>query len=302
MTNAKSLKRSQRASFQFLIAVAFQTLLASGCGDSQSPTSPPSGQATVAQVDAPAAPVVASDNSLTVEEYILLEVPAPDRDWSGEDMVKAAKVFSSLAQDEPQKLPRHESERSGKVFARLTSPQNLDQFKNHTLPLKARMALGLTYFEAYNQVFKVYLAAFLNKNVRDSEAIEVTGALLRLTVVLLELIEEWRPTITMDDPNYQVRMQGLDQMKRGLASIISGGLQMLSERQTYRERELVRLVAFMNETFPQMVRHLPDGTRTETLLRLAKMNEDPAFKCLQPGLGELHSKVKASIEKEAAAP
>jgi hypothetical protein len=113
--------------------------------------------------------------------------------------------------------------------------------------------------------------------------------------MMLDLVDEFLPTIKKDDPNYQIRMQGLDQMKRGLASVVAGGLQTLTERESYRDSELVRLAGYMQETFPRIVPSLPPGTRTETLLRLERMQEDPALKNLQPELRGLHSKVKAAV-------
>jgi hypothetical protein len=92
-------------------------------------------------------------------------------------------------------------------------------------------------------------------------------------------------------------MQGLDQMKRGLASVVAGGLKTLTERESYRASELVRLVGYMQETLPQIVLRLPDGSRKETLFRLDNLQDDPALKDIQPGLRELRSKVKAAVEK-----
>jgi hypothetical protein len=237
---------------------------------------------------------------LTADEYLRLGLPAQDREWSGDDMGKAEKVLASVAQKGYRQLPRYKSERSGEVFERLTSPQNLDLFKNRTLPLDARFPQALNYFQASNQVLKLYLAGFLKKDVRDSELVELMGSQFRSTVVMLELVDEFVPTIKKDDPKYEVRMQGLDQMKRGLASVVAGGLQTITERESYRGSELVRLVGYMQETFPLIVPRLPPGARTETVLRLKKMQDDPALKDLQPGLGELHSKVKAAVEKGAA--
>jgi hypothetical protein len=227
-------------------------------------------------------------------------MPAHDREWSGDDMVKAHKILSSLSQKGSRKLPRYKSDRSGEFFARLTSPQNFELFKNRTLPLDARFPQALDYFQACNQVSKLYLAGFLKKDVRDSELVELMGAQFRLIVVALDLVDEFLPTIKKDDPTYQDRMQGLDRMKRGLASVVAGGLQMLTEREEYRGSELARLVGYMQETFPVIVPRLPPGARTETLIRLEKMQEDPALKDLQPGLRELYSKVKASVDKGVA--
>jgi hypothetical protein len=55
----------------------------------------------------------------------------------------------------------------------------------------------------------------------------------------------------------------------------------------------------MQEAFPLVVLRLPPRARAETLIRLEKLQSHPAMKDLQPGLGELHLKVKASVEKRA---
>jgi hypothetical protein len=242
-------------------------------------------------------PKSSNDESLTLDEYIRLGLPAYDRLWSGDDMVKAEKVLTLVSQKGYRQLPRYKSERSGKAFDRLTSAQNLDFFKDRTFPLNARFPLLINYFQSSNQVFKLYLAGFLKNDVSDSEMVELLGAQLRSALVLLEIVDEFLPTIKKDDPKYQVRMQGLDQMKRGLASVVAGGLKTLTERESYRASELVRLVGYMQETFPQIVLRLPDGSRTETLFRLDKLQDDPALKDIQPGLRELRSKVKAAVEK-----
>lgn len=215
-------------------------------------------------------------------------------------MAQAAKIFASLAQKGYRQLPVYKSERSGEMFARLTSPNNFDLFKDRTFPLDSRLPQALNYLQASNQVLKLYLAGFLKKDVRDSELVELTGSQFRLTAIMVELVDEFLPTISKDDPNYRVRMDGLDLMKRGLANVVSGGLQTLTERHSFRGSELARLLGYMRETFPVIVPRLPPGVRTETLLRLEKMQNDPALKDLQPGLGELLSEVKASVERGAA--
>ena len=281
-------------------ALLLLTLAVWGCGNPSTQPSKSEDQSAGIKVTEPADPKAPSDESLTPEEYIRLGLPAHDRDWSADDMVRAEKVLASLAQKGYRHLPRYKSERSGEMFARLTSPENLDLFRNRSLPLEGRFPQALAYLQASNQINKLYLSAFQKKDVRDSEFVELVGALYRLTVVMLDLLDEFVPTIKKDDPTYQVRMQGLELVKRGLSNIVAGGLQMLTERDSYRGSELARLVGYMRETFPLIVPRLPPGSRTETMVRLEKMQEDPAMKDLQPGLRELRLKVKGSLEKGKA--
>ena len=95
-------------------------------------------------------------------------------------------------------------------------------------------------------------------------------------------------------------MQGLDRIKRGLAEVVSGGLQTLTERATFRTSELVKLIGFEVVSFPQIVPRLLPADRTATLARLDEMEKDPALKDLQPGLGALRLKVKSAVEKGTA--
>jgi hypothetical protein len=237
-----------------------------------------------------------SDESLTPEDYIALGLPAYDRDWSGEDMARAKKILGTVAQKGYQQLPRYKSTRSERVFSRLTSPANLVFYKSRDLPVSTRMVEANKYFEANNGILKVYFAGFLKDEVGDGEIIELLEMQLRTSVVLLELIDEFIPTLNKDDPSYQVRMQGLERVKKGLAGLIAANLQTLTERENYRKSELVRLVGYMKETFPVLVPQLPPGARLESLLRLDKIQDDSTMKDLQPGLGELRSSVDAALQ------
>lgn len=70
------------------------------------------------------------DQSLTEEEYAALGMPTHDRLWSDAEMAKAASVLQTLGQNAPEHLPRFNSKRSGKVFARLAARENLEAYKS----------------------------------------------------------------------------------------------------------------------------------------------------------------------------
>ena len=239
------------------------------------------------------------DESLTPDEYVRLGLPAHDREWSGADMARAEKVLSALAAKSHRRLPRFDSGRSGPVFARLASPRNLELYQDRSLPLGARFPQAMNYMQVANSVLKLYLAGFLKKDVRDCELVELVGSQYRTIVVVLDLVDEFLPTLDRNDPSYPARMQGLDRMTRGLATAVAGGLQTLTERQSFRPSELARLVGHMRQTFP-IVPRLPPGSRTETVLRLDGMRRDPASKDLQPGLGELDTEVREAVNARGA--
>ncbi|MBM4043452.1 MAG: hypothetical protein FJ290_33615, partial [Planctomycetes bacterium] len=154
-------------------AISFALAALLGCSEAERPTGSAGG--------------ALSDRSLTPEEYIRLGLPAHDRPWSGADMARAANVLSALAAKNPGQLPRYRGERSGAVFARIIADDNLEFFRNRSLPLEARMPDALVYMERSNAIGKLYVAAFGKRAVTGSEVVELSGALLRFSVVMLQL-------------------------------------------------------------------------------------------------------------------
>ena len=267
---------------RFSCAPSFLSLLligcaASGCGQPADPVIQPIPEASFEWPNAgkkPATIESPSDESLTSEDYLRLGMPSDDRNWSSIDMVQAQKILASLPGGHAS-LPRYQSERSGAMFARLTSSQNLELFRNRSLPPEGRISLALNFGRASNEIFKLYLAAFIKKKVRDSEMIELLGAQLRMVVVNADLMNELAPTLDKGDPAYSARMQGFEQAKRGAASVVMGALQTFDEQQTYRQSGLERLADYVRDTFPTLVPFLPPGARAEAKATLKTMLEDP---------------------------
>lgn len=233
------------------------------------------------------------DESLTSDEYLRLGLPAHDRTWAGNDMAKATAVLSRLAEENHRSLPRFRSPRSGKYFARMISPDNLALAADQSLPLETRMPQAIAQLQAVTNFMRLYLAGFVKQDVRDCELVELMGASYRVSVVALGAVDEFLPTIRKDDPTYEVRMNGVKRMKGGLAEMVFGGLQTLTERESYRTSELLRLVAHMKKSFPEIVPRLPDSSRTEALLKLEDMLKDPRLEDLRPQLAELLALVKS---------
>ncbi len=252
--------------------------------------------ATTSTATAAVSPL-AKDESLSSDEYILLGMPSYDREWSATDMGKVGKILVSLVEQKGfGKLPRYQSERSGPYFARLTSPQNLSIFVDRSQPLDVRLVHNLEFMKSTAEIGGIYIYGFSKKAVRDTEVVEILGFQMRLVSTTLLLVDEFLPSLKKDDPTYPVRIEGLAKMKQGLGSLVTGSLQTVSERNSYRTSELVRLIGYMQETFPKIVVSLAPGTRTEVIVQLDQLQKDPAMQDLQPGLGELHARVNASLK------
>lgn len=232
------------------------------------------------------------DRSLTIGEYITMGLPACNRTWTADDMVRATNALIAVEHAGSGRLPRCGSANSGAVFQRITAAENLEAFADRSLAVETRLSALLKYAQGANTIAKLYLLAFVRGATGDTEMIDMVGLQLRTTAVIVRVIDEFVPTLDKSDPKYAARMQGLATVRLGAAQLAEETLQTLTETHAYRKAELVRLLRYMEETFPAIVTAMEPDARQRLLARLRNMSENPERAYLQPGLGSLVSVVQ----------
>jgi hypothetical protein len=226
-------------------------------------------------------------------------MPAIDKPWSGDDMARAFSVLEAIFRNDPLQLPRFGSAKSGKMFERMTSREGLSYFRDRSLPIHTRLPQALTFHQSLNNIFKSYYAAFMRKTVSDTEVIELTCAALRVTLVMIELLDEFFPTLDKNDRSYAVRVEGFEKAKTGATVAVTGMIIVLSEREVYRSSERIKLITSLEENLPRLLPHLPRGSQSDIAKQLESLAKDPAYQDLQPALGKLAETVRAAVEKGA---
>ena len=298
-------ERSRRLRLPALAACLSLPCLLLAAGGAQASSTPDSRSApAVAAPPAATAPPVAAapaaieDKSWPDERYISWGLAAYDHDWSSRDLGHAADRLKSLSMTHPDQLPRFESERSGKTFARLAAPADVSFFRRRSLSLDVRLPEALERFQASGALFELYLSAFAAKQVAGADLIELIGALLRNCVVVVELVDELVAKLPKDDPGYQERMAGLDQMRGGLAEVLSGAITGLTEEE-YTIAARLKLLGYCRETFPGIVPRLTAPSQAEVRQRLDALAAEPRPRELQPQLLQLRDAVHAALKPDS---
>ena len=237
-----------------------------------------------------------NDDSLPNDRYIALGLPSYDREWTGQDMAVAASKLQTLADGHPEQLPRFQSAQSGKVFARIVSPENLSMFRNRSVSVRARFPQALQCTESVKTIVKLYVSAFTADKVEGDDFIEIIGADLRVWQMALELMDEYVPTLSKDDPKYQARMDGIDRMRGGVATLVKEGIVSLTEERNYSTDSRLRLAKHCRETFPSIVPELSAPSQAEVMQRLKALADAPKLRRLQPELILLRDEVAAATK------
>lgn len=247
-------------------------------------------------------PFQLGDESLADAQYVALGLPAHDHHWSGEDLHEAAVHLQALATTKPRSLPRYRSARSGRVFARIIARDNLEVLRNPAAPISIRLPAALVYTHELNGIYEIYAAALRAKTVTGDDLAELHAARLRACHTMLELAEEFLPTLAPTDPKYQTRLDGITAMRNGTADAMLAALHALVEPLAYGLPARKRLVSACRDTFPLIAPRLPVARRDVLLQELRTTATQPTLANLQPDLGVLQDEVTSAVAAVPARP
>jgi hypothetical protein len=222
-------------------------------------------------------------------------MPSPDRAWSGVDLIDAAKCLGNLTANGYERIPRYDSVQSGVIFARIASAENLSFFNGKSMPVEVRMPLCNAYIQGLNEVSKIYGVAFMKYGNLSNEMMALVGASLRMAVLMSEVTDEFVAKLDKNDPTYSTRMAGRDRMKNGMANMVFGAIQSITELPADALGARDRLVGVMIETFPALVPRLPEGSRRDAVRKLEVLAKTSTYPDLHEKLDELVTTVRAAI-------
>src|SRR5262249_21397092 len=116
---------------------------------------------------------------------------------------------------------------------------------------------------------------------------ELLRYMLETSRDLVEMQAAFVAALPKDDPIRESRLEGQEMMRKGLATMISECLDMVTERETYRASEVIRLAQTLETTLPTMYSFLPLAGQQELPLRLKRMIEKEADAALKEQLTRL---------------
>lgn len=296
-----------------LVAVAMTSLVV-GCGTASPMNPPPTERAAENSVretvktppdtpnPSPVQPTVEStasqipDQSMTVGEYLKLGMPSIEKRWSSSEVARATKVLSDVAARDAAQLPRYDSPQSGRVFARMTSEQNLEQLRNKLFPVPVRIGFALQFLHSATTLSKLYASAALQQKTGSEETAELLGFTLRTGVVLKELSKEAASKFDATDPKSADNLKSMKQMTSGLGPVLQAMFARAMESRTLSPDARKRMLTSIDETLPDLIPVLSPEVRTQMLKHLQAIREKPDYAGHKDVLEPLLDKISKTIE------
>lgn len=256
---------------------------AAGQPAAQAPAQPtPQAPAQPAAVPARPDPTVAEDNSLTPAEYQAKGLPAVDKPWTDAEYAKAAQALEAILTADPSQLPRHESPKSGPVFARLVAVENFAPLQKKRPAADQRLSQAGRYGTAIQQLASVYARATnQHKKAFDAELVDLSAFNLELADRMRVLGDELVQEVARNDPQHDKREEVRDRIHYSFVAIIDAALAAFPQQHAYRKSELARFAGKLGDVLPRLYPVLPANAKRDLPARLEKLagdEQDPALK------------------------
>ncbi len=159
-----------------------------------------------------------TDHSLTLVEYQELGMPDYNSVWNMEDYSNAFYALNTLKYQKPKALPTRDSEKSGVLFSRMISLDNLSFLQDETLPLYAKAGMIKWFVNSLMELKVAYTTFGMSTQyyVRELNDIDITR--LRVAQRMLELGIEINESEDLSDVDMQSDYPAIQKMYLSLLS------------------------------------------------------------------------------------
>lgn len=142
------------------------------------------------------------DHSLTIKEYVKMGMPDHKITWTNDEYISANITLSTLKINNPQAFPRKRSKKSGDLFKRLVSKENLSFTNNQELPIRNRAFLIQHYPRFQYELTQLYTDSSKEEQYYHEELIEtyifglfIHGKMLDLAGIIMNSEREEEKSI-----------------------------------------------------------------------------------------------------------
>jgi len=178
------------------------------------------------------------DHSLTLEEYMALGMPDPNRKWLMSDYVQARNVLSQLRWREPLQLPAKDSKKSGGLFEHMLSLEYLSFLGDTSMALHEKAMHIVEFVRVYEYWIEIYDVPILKKNHYHREIVALQLFNLRLMEAMLGLANQINES---DDPADIALQYGYKAIKGNYLSALDADLRTQRYGPPFLEHDLNRM-------------------------------------------------------------
>jgi hypothetical protein len=197
---------------------------------------------------------VRSDTSQKPGEAIAKGLPDMSKEWSYRDYQQFYQYVSKLPRS--IMLPHFSSEKSSAIMMKYEAHIIRPVLTDRSVDLNLRLQIVIEMQMATKETLKVYINRHFSGEDYSTEMAVLMGINFAIGAQLMDRLDEFLPTLDPSSPTYSTRMEGLKQVKYGIATMFQAWVVALGETKNYTKDELIRMSRYVEKHGPPLTRKL----------------------------------------------
>ena len=210
------------------------------------------------------------DLSLTVKEYQSKGMPDIDTIWSEDKLMKAHITLGSIRTKNFRTLPRKDSKKSGAVFSRIVSKENLSFLNDPSKSLHDKAYQIQSVGPFLNEIGRMYTDNFRSEQYYSEELIDIYISEMYARKRMLELAEE---IMNSKEPADMSMQSGRPAIVNGYVNLITNLIGQQNNTKAFSGRELKRLNREVSRSISENMRYLDSESKQKISNEIKKTGE-----------------------------
>lgn len=214
---------------------------------------------------------VDTDPTLSSAEYEARGMPPIQNPWSVAVYQQAVPVLTTLRTENPALLPRFSSKRSGEVFRRMVSRENLQLYTNKDMDWTTRRSSLGDLLVVLPSVMGIYGGAVQEGQPLDREMLEATLHQGHAMVLLWHTFDEVAPTMYKKDEGLSRRMMTLQLLQQNAGIAVLGMIGMSEDQQRIRLENRIWYISELAKLLPDLANRAEQSTQNTIRKQVARL-------------------------------
>jgi hypothetical protein len=210
------------------------------------------------------------DLSFTLKEYEERGMPDIKNPWSERDLMKAHITLGTIRTKSFQSMPRKESSRSGALFSRIVSKDNLAFLNDPGMALHDMAFQIQTTSSFLNDLGRMYTDNLKPQQYYHEELIEIFIYEIFVKEKMLELAERIKNSKVPDDISMQ---RGHKSIVNGYVNLITTMIKNQEKTKAFSARELRRLNKEVAVSISNNIKYLDSESKQKLTEEIKSISE-----------------------------
>lgn len=216
------------------------------------------------------------------------KLPSIDKEWTIEDYKSFNNYLNTISLDS---YPTLKNEKTKALFQKIISSDYKSFLRDEAISLDVKGPYMMNYQKNIGEVLSKYLAGYAKGNDFGIELMHLEGTAIDISAEMIPMIREFMKTLDKNDKTYQVRMNGIKQMRLGLKQQLEGVWIIIRDTENLSTEERIILSEYFLNAAVSILNFIDPADKKEFVTKVKKYIPFEPNQKVKTLLSQLLSKV-----------